>query len=124
MNDIIVSPAFHLDEEQLAVLASYAEGLDEFDICQALELSPAELKTIELDVRAQLDAHTTPHMISRAWQLGILACRALCLVLVLITSVHALDPSMTRVRTPIRNTRNPTTIARVRQAGRNKEIDA
>lgn len=124
MNDIIVSPAFHLDEEQLAVLASYAEGLDEFDICQALELSPAELKTIELDVRARLDAHTTPHMISRAWQLGILACRALCLALVLITSIHALDPSMTRVRTPIRNTRNPTTIARVRQAGRNKEIDA
>ncbi|TNY96433.1 hypothetical protein [Vibrio parahaemolyticus] len=122
MTDIIVKPDFQLDEEQLAVLASYANGLDDFDICQALELSQAELKTIELDIRARLDANTTPHMISRAWQLGVLASRALCLVLVLVTSFHALDPNMNRVRTPMRNTRNPTTIARVRQAGRNKEV--
>ncbi|EKH9212940.1 hypothetical protein PAQ92_004730 [Vibrio parahaemolyticus] len=124
MTDIIVKPDFQLDEEQLAVLASYANGLDYFDICQALELSPAELKTIELDIRARLDANTTPHMISRAWQLGVLTSRALCLVLVLVTSFHALDPNMNRVRTPMRNTRNPTTIARVRQAGRNKELGA
>ncbi|HDY8168890.1 TPA: hypothetical protein RQK98_004219 [Vibrio vulnificus] len=124
MTDIIVKPDFQLDEEQLAVLASYANGLDDFDICQALELSPAELKTIELDIRARLNANTTPHMISRAWQLGVLASRALCLVLVLVTSFHALDPNMNRVRTPMRNTRNPTTIARVRQAGRNKELGA
>ncbi len=124
MTDVIVKHDYHLDDEQLAVLAGYANGLDDFDICQSLELSPAELKTLELDIRAQLDAHTTPHMISRAWQLGVLASRALCLVLALITSFHALDPNMTRVRTPMRNTRNPTTIARVRQAGRNKGLDA
>ena len=111
MTDVIVKHDYHLDDEQLAVLAGYANGLDEFDICQSLELSPAELKTLELDIRAQLDAHTTPHMVSRAWQLGVLASRALCLALVLVTSFHALDPNMTRVRTPIRNTRNPTTIA-------------
>ncbi|EPN8226532.1 hypothetical protein [Vibrio sp. Vb0304] len=122
MSDVIVNPKFGLDEEQLAVLEGYANGLDEFDIRQVLELTPAELKTIELDVRARLNANTTPHMISRAWQLGVLASRALCLVLVMVTSFHALDPDMTRVRTPMRNTRNPTTIARVRQAGRNKEI--
>ncbi|EIU6870703.1 hypothetical protein L5169_004840 [Vibrio parahaemolyticus] len=122
MSDVIVNPKFGLDEEQLAVLEGYANGLDEFDIRQVLELTPAELKTIELDVRARLNANTTPHMISRAWQLGVLASRALCLVLVMVTSFHALDPDMTRVRTPMRNTRNPTTISRVRQAGRNKEI--
>ncbi|ENQ8056895.1 hypothetical protein NAL94_23770 (plasmid) [Vibrio alginolyticus] len=122
MSDVIVNTEFGLDEEQLAVLEGYANGLDEFDIRQVLELTPAELKTIELDVRARLNANTTPHMISRAWQLGVLASRALCLVLVMVTSFHALDPDMTRVRTPMRNTRNPTTIARVRQAGRNKEI--
>lgn len=122
MSDVIVNHKFGLDEEQLAVLEGYANGLDEFDIRQVLELTPAELKTIELDVRARLNANTTPHMISRAWQLGVLASRALCLVLVMVTSFHALDPDMTRVRTPMRNTRNPTTIARVRQAGRNKEI--
>lgn len=124
MSDVIVNPKFGLDEEQLAVLEGYANGLDEFDIRQVLELTPAELKTIELDVRARLNANTTPHMISRAWQLGVLASRALCLVLVMVTSFHALDPDMTRVRTPMRNTRNPTTIARVRQAGRNKELEA
>ncbi|EGQ7740945.1 hypothetical protein CS268_RS23395 [Vibrio parahaemolyticus] len=122
MSYVIVNPKFGLDEEQLAMLEGYANGLDEFDIRQVLELTPAELKTIELDVRARLNANTTPHMISRAWQLGVLASRALCLVLVMVTSFHALDPDMTRVRTPMRNTRNPTTIARVRQAGRNKEI--
>ncbi|EMY6467014.1 hypothetical protein ABCL20_004490 [Vibrio alginolyticus] len=124
MSDVIVNTEFGLDEEQLAVLEGYANGLDEFDIRQVLELTPAELKTIELDVRARLNANTTPHMISRAWQLGVLASRALCLVLVMVTSFHALDPDMTRVRTPMRNTRNPTTIARVRQAGRNKELEA
>ena len=123
MSDVIANSNY-LDEEQLAVLASYANGLDNFDICQALDISPAELKTVELDIQGKLNAATTPHMISRAWQLGILASRALCLVLVLVTSLHTLDPSMSRVRTPMRNTRNPTTIARVRQAGRNKELGA
>ena len=123
MSEIRVRPHLRLDEEQLAILSGYANGLDEFDLCEQLDVSPAELKTIELDTRARLDANTTPHMISRAWQLGILN-HVICFVLLFVTSIQALDPSMVRVKTPSRNTRNPDTIVRVRQAGRNKELEA
>ncbi|KYO58432.1 hypothetical protein [Vibrio parahaemolyticus] len=122
MNDVIVKNEYRLDSDQLAVLQQYANGLDGFDICQALELTPAELKSLELDIQARLDAKTTPHMVSRAWQLGILASRFMCAALLIVTSLSELGDDMLRLRTAGRTTQNPTTIARVMQAGRNKEV--
>ncbi|WP_136487849.1 hypothetical protein [Vibrio sp. H11] len=113
-----------LDAEQLEVLTRYANGQDEFDVKHSLGISQAELATIDKDIQARLSAHTKMHMISRAWQLGILTTRALCLMLVLVTSFHALDPNMARTRTPVRNSRPPTSLARAGRSGRNKEFNA
>ncbi|WP_412497264.1 hypothetical protein [Vibrio fluvialis] len=124
MEPVLMMPTRLLDAAQQEVLHRYANGQDDFDIRQAMGISQAELTTIDKDIQARLSAQTKLHMISRAWQLGILASRSVCLLLVLVTSFHALDPNMIRIRTPVRNTRTPTTIVRVARSGRNREFDA
>lgn len=124
-NVILDSNKCKLNPDEAAVLTGLANGNDVFDLCQQLGMSGAEMNTIERDIRAKLNANTTPHMISRAWQLGVLITRVLCLALVMITSVNTIDPDMSRVRNSNNNNRNNSNVmARVRLAGRNKTLDA
>lgn len=123
-NVILDSNKCKLNSDEAAILTGLANGKDVFDLCQQLGMSAAEMNTIERDIRAKLNANTTPHMISRAWQLGVLITRVLCLALVMITSVNTIDPDMSRVRNSNNNNRNSNVMARVRLAGRNKTLDA
>ena len=123
-NVILDSNKCKLNSDEAAILTGLANGKDVFDLCQQLGMSAAEMNTIERDIRAKLNANTTPHMISRAWQLGVLITRALCLALVMITSVNTIDPELSRVRNSNNNNRNSNVMARVRLAGRNKTLDA
>ncbi|PSW53047.1 hypothetical protein [Photobacterium leiognathi] len=121
MDVMITNSQTHpLNRDEQAVLLGYASGLDAFDLCQHLGLSAAELNSLERDIRAKLAANTTPHMVSRAWQLGVLATRSLCMVLVLISSMQVLTTDNSRVRNRI-NTRTSSSsvMAQVRLAGRN-----
>lgn len=117
MNITIDTDVLTLDES--ALLLAYANGHSAAHIARQLECSQAELRTIELDARAKLGAKTGPHLLSRAWQLGILR-NSLC-VLLAVLSLTPSDNVLRLART--RSTRTPQTITRVQTgcAGRNLE---
>lgn len=108
---------FNLDQQQM--LLGYANGKSSHTLAREIGCSGSELRTIELDARARLQAKTTAHMMSRAWELGVLR-RALCVMLMML-SMPATDDVMRIAR--VRSSRTPQTIARIRTGcvGRNCE---
>lgn len=79
MTNITARPHPLLTEDELTVLAGHAEGIPARELADRLGLSAPHLKLLEQDIRLKLGARSPMHMISRAFQLGIL--RAVCLVL-------------------------------------------
>ncbi len=80
-----------LPPEQQQLLLCYVNGLNNKQIVERLNLSRAELATLDLDLKARLAAKTTPHAISRAWEIGLFS-RVLCLALVLLAVQPVIDP--------------------------------
>ncbi|WP_025740903.1 helix-turn-helix transcriptional regulator [Salinivibrio socompensis] len=101
-----------LDELQLDVLNRLASGQTRTRIANELSLSEADVKSIELDIRARLDAKTAEHMVSRAWQFGLFT-RALCLVLALVCTLQMFTP--TPARLPSRTRTNIVRVLRLKK---------
>ena len=105
-NDILIAPGMGLNPDELAILKSHANGKRPKEICAEFNLTPPELSLAEQDIRSKLEAKTTPHMISRAFQFGLL--RVMCLVLC-FCNVMDLDDQTMRTRTRTQQTRTVRT---------------
>lgn len=107
-NGILTAPGMGLNSDELAILEGHANGKRPKEICNELDLTPPELSLAEQDIRYKLDAKTTPHMISRGFQLGLL--RVLCLVLCFCSVMDLDDQAVrTRVRTRTQQSRTVRT---------------
>ena len=115
-NEIIATPGCGLTESELAILLLHGEGETSCYIQQASGLDQASLHMAEKGIRAKLDAKTQTHMISRAFQLGVLASRTLCLLLAIAAADY---DSGIKNRSPIKSGRPGTVIVRIKTAGRN-----
>lgn len=117
--DITLNHCDFLDSAQEQLLIDYASGLDANAIANHLGYSPVELRMLELDTRAALGAKTTPHMISRAWQLGILSSKCLCIVLACLSAQLSDDAIRLNRHSRIKT---PSSIARINtgNTGRNQ----
>lgn len=112
MSSIDVTPGMGLNVDELAILHGHAIGKSPATIGKELDLTAPEIKLIEQDIRFKLNANTPMHMISRAFQCGILKtlCLALCLSVVL-----DLNDEAVRSRSRTRNE-----ISRTVRSGRNE----
>lgn len=119
--DITLNHCDFLDSAQEQMLIDYANGLDANAIADHLGYSTVELRMLELDTRAAMGAKTTPHMISRAWQLGILSTKCLCLVLACLSAQLSDDALRLNRNTRIKS---QTSIARINtgNTGRNQNV--
>ena len=104
MNDQIgIRPNILLDDDQMEMIEGYATGKTASQIGRDLEMTPADIMSLELDTRARLGAKSTPHMMRRAWQMGILFNRFLCLVLCIsMTSQILITPDSKFIARPAR----------------------
>lgn len=115
-NEVVASAGNGLTERELGILLLHGEGETQARIMALSGLDQAGLHMTEKSIRAKLGARTATHMISRAFQLGILASRALCLVLALAATDY--QDSM-RNRSPIKSGRPGSVMVRIKTAGRN-----
>lgn len=92
---LVLVPGMGLNFDERHVLQAHANGKRPREICDELHLTPPELSLIEQDIRFKLKAKTNPHMISRAFQLGLL--RMMCLILC-FSIVTDLGDNAVRVR--------------------------
>lgn len=115
-NEIIATPGCGLTESELAILLLHGEGETSCCIQQASGLDQASLHMAEKGIRAKLGAKTQTHMISRAFQLGVLASRTLCLLLAIAAADYDLG---LKNRSPIKSGRPGAVIVRIKAAGRN-----
>lgn len=111
MSSIDLTPGMGLTLDEMAILHGHAAGKSPAVIGKELDLTPPEIKLIEQDIRFKLQANSPMHMISRAFQLGIL--RVICLLLCFCT-VTDLDDQAVRTRTA----RTKTTSSRTVRGGR------
>lgn len=134
ITDIHITPSqlSSLDEQ---LLLAHASGLSNNQIAKHLGTDLSTVNQLNRDLQRRLSAKSLPHAIAQAFIQGILTVkdkvnviegetivRSMCLCLAILSGMHSLNEDMMRTRSPVRNHRSPTTIARVRQAGRNKEI--
>ncbi|MCG6216246.1 LuxR C-terminal-related transcriptional regulator [Vibrio furnissii] len=131
----IITPSC-LDSIEEQILLAHATGLSQRQIAGQLGTDLSTVELLERDLKRKLNAGTMANAIALAFLAGILHVKhasrvidgevlgkSLC-VLLLAINVTALGDSMMRTRTPLRNSRTPTTVMRVMRAGRNKELDA
>lgn len=99
-DDVIGLAGQSLTDTELRVLVGYAEGMSPSAIAESISAGAIAVRSIESSIRAKLGARTHAHMISRAFTLGVLIPRALCL---LLAAANAIDGTHDALRT--RNTR-------------------
>ncbi|OCH31811.1 hypothetical protein A6E13_16445 [Aliivibrio fischeri] len=125
----------HPIEQQL--LLAHASGMTNRQIAQQIGTDMATVNQLNRQLQKNLEANSLPHAIAQAFIKGILTVRngvniinshaivrSLCLCLVIISGMQSIDINLMRTRAPQRSNRTPTTVMRVGQAGRNKELNA
>ncbi|UTZ44675.1 hypothetical protein [Vibrio campbellii] len=112
MNSLELVPGMGLTFDELSVLKGHAEGKRSSQLGKELDLTPPEMKLIEQDIRLKLRANSPMHMITRAFEMGIL--RVMCLVLCFSIVTDLGDQAM-RLRT-----RSRTEYSRTVRSGRNE----
>lgn len=112
-NDVVGQPGQNLSTEELKVLVMLADGEKPSDIASAVGVDRFGLRHIEGSIQAKLGAKSKPHMIARGFVLDVLAPRALCLLLALLSIGAFPDGNSTRAprrgRTPVTATRTSRT---------------
>ncbi|SEC61899.1 helix-turn-helix transcriptional regulator [Pseudomonas costantinii] len=103
--DVIGLPGQALNSAELRVLVGLADGQTPNTIGALLGVDSSGFRLLERTIKAKLGAKTHPHMISRAFTLGVLIPRALCLLLsVLCAAEHADDGNRNQTRRNSRST--------------------
>ncbi|MCE2597171.1 hypothetical protein K6Y31_20565 [Motilimonas cestriensis] len=107
--------------EQKRVLNDTAHGQSTAKIAQNINATQADVRSIQLDIQARLDAKNTAHMIHRAWQVGLLGTKALCLLLAALT----LQPQDNAIRTArTARTRTPSSLVRLKSGAVGRNLNA
>ncbi|MCG6268285.1 helix-turn-helix transcriptional regulator [Vibrio furnissii] len=127
----------HLDTTDEQLLLAHAQGLTPRQIAEQLGTDRSTLSMLEKDLQRKLNARTMANAVALAFVAGILKVKhsmrvidgevlgkSLCVLLLAANVMSIGDTTMMRTRSPMRNSRNPTTVMRVMRAGRNKELDA
>lgn len=97
--DVIGRPGQALSHAELRVLVGLADGETPNTIGTLLGVDSSGFRLIERTIKAKLGAKTHPHMIARAFTLGVLIPRALCLLLsVLCATEHTDDGNRNQTR--------------------------
>lgn len=97
--DVIGRPGQTLSHAELRVLVGLADGETPNTIGALLGVDSSSFRLIERTIKAKLGAKTHPHMIARAFTLGVLIPRALCLLLsVLCATEHTDDGNRNQTR--------------------------
>ncbi len=97
--DVIGMPGQALSLAELRVLVGLADGETPNTIGAVIGADSNSFRLIERSIKAKLGAKTHPHMISRAFTLGVLVPRALCLLLsVLCATEHTDDGNRNQTR--------------------------
>lgn len=89
--DVIGMPGQALSRAELRVLVGLADGETPNAIGAVIGADSNSFRLIERSIKAKLGAKTHPHMISRAFTLGVLVPRALCLLLSLLCATEHVD---------------------------------
>lgn len=119
-DDVIGLPGQNLTDDELALLVAQANGRKPSEIQQDLGFDAFTVTQLERTTRAKLGAGTKPHTMSRAFILGVLAPRALCLLLC-IFSINAYHTDGTQ-RVPKRS-RAPITAMSGARSTKSKRDD-
>lgn len=97
--EVIGRPGQALNDTELRVLIGLADGESPNTIGALLGVNSHSFRQLEQTIKAKLGAKTHPHMISRAFTLGVLIPRALCLLLsVLCVTEHVDDGNRNQTR--------------------------
>lgn len=97
--DVIGRPGQALNDTELRVLVGLADGETPNTIGAMLGVDSNSFRLLERNIKAKLGAKTHPHMIARAFTLGVLIPRALCLLLsVLCATEHVDDGNRNQTR--------------------------
>lgn len=103
--DVIGRPGQALSTAELRVLVGLADGETPNAIGSLLGVDTSSFRLLERNIKAKLGAKTHPHMIARAFTLGVLIPRALCLLLsVLCATEHNDDANRNQTRRNSRST--------------------
>lgn len=109
-DDVIGHPGQALTPEEIAHLVALANGNAPSAITVMHGTSRAAQQDLESSLRAKLAAFSKTHIIARAFVLGVIAPRALCLLLAAL-SINASPGDLMMTRTP-RPSRTPVTSQR------------
>jgi DNA-binding CsgD family transcriptional regulator len=97
--EVIGRPGQALNAAELRVLVGLADGETPNTIGALLGVNSEGFRLLERNIKAKLGAKTHPHMMSRAFTLGVLIPRALCLLLsVLCATEHSDDSNRNQTR--------------------------
>lgn len=97
--DVIGRPGQALSHAELRVLVGLADGETPNTIGTLLGIDSNSFRLLERNIKAKLGAKTHPHMMARAFTLGVLIPRALCLLLsVLCATEHTDDGNRNQTR--------------------------
>lgn len=98
-----------LNPHQTHLLNELAKGKTHYEIGAQNSLNQTELSIELRNMQARVGAKTLAHLIHRAWELGLLSARALCLCVAVFGASTANDVTKMRpvriARTQIRLTR-------------------
>lgn len=101
--DVVGLPGQALTGTELRALVGLADGHAPSAVAAALQTDASTLRRIEARIRAKLGAKSNPHMIARGFVLGVLAPRALCLLVAVLGALETLDLDGMRQRMPKRS---------------------
>lgn len=89
--EVIGRPGQALNNAELRVLVGLADGETPNTIGALLGVNSEGFRLLERNIKAKLGAKTHPHMMSRAFILGVLIPRALCLLLSVLCATEQTD---------------------------------
>ncbi|MNH76139.1 hypothetical protein D3C73_284020 [compost metagenome] len=114
--NIIATPGHGLNDRELGLMLLHAEGATTDEIERMTGMRAIDRAEAEASIRRKIGARTQPHMIARAFSLGILATRAMCLLLAVLSADYH---DILKQRSPARGGRPGTVIVRIKTGGRN-----
>lgn len=100
--DVIAQPGQKLSMDELTVLVGMADGQPAGNIAKTIGIHRDQLRFIETRINQKLNAKNKTHAISRAFLLGILAPRLMCISLCVLSCMNIDSDDFTQQRRPSR----------------------
>lgn len=95
-----------LNAEEKNILKKLAEGCTNYEISNSIGCNESELGVLLRFMQAKLGAKTLAHLMSRAWEIGLLGSKALFFCVVVLSASNIFDTKVIRsnrtVRTQVR----------------------